>query len=223
MENIGEVIQRISIFFPAFLIALVFHEFAHAWMASRYGDETAAWRGRLTLNPLAHMDPLGTVVFPLISIGMSSGIFFGWAKPVPIDPRNFRDYRGGLFWVAFAGPLSNIVLGFASAVVYALFRKYVPVDFSLHEALSSMLEVLVVINFALAVFNLIPIPPLDGSNMVLSFLNYENTRRFLAFQQYSFFLLLFLMMTGALSVVRYPIMILTNLALTVAAAITGLT
>lgn len=223
MENFGEVIQRISIFFPAFLIALVFHEFAHAWMASRYGDETAAWRGRLTLNPLAHMDPLGTVVFPLISIGMSSGIFFGWAKPVPIDPRNFRDYRGGLFWVAFAGPLSNIVLGFASAVVYALFRKYVPVDFSLHEALSSMLEVLVVINFALAVFNLIPIPPLDGSNMVLSFLNYENTRRFLAFQQYSFFLLLFLMMTGALSVVRYPIMILTNLALTVAAAITGLT
>lgn len=223
MENFGEVIQRISIFFPAFLIALVFHEFAHAWMASRYGDETAAWRGRLTLNPLAHMDPLGTVVFPLISIGMSSGIFFGWAKPVPIDPRNFRDYRGGLFWVAFAGPLSNIVLGFASAVVYALFRKYVPIDFSLHEALSSMLEVLVVINFALAVFNLIPIPPLDGSNMVLSFLNYENTRRFLAFQQYSFFLLLFLMMTGALSVVRYPIMILTNLALTVAAAITGLT
>lgn len=223
MENFGEIIQRISIFFPAFLIALVFHEFAHAWMASRYGDETAAWRGRLTLNPLAHMDPLGTVVFPLISIGMSSGIFFGWAKPVPIDPRNFRDYRGGLFWVAFAGPLSNIVLGFASAVVYALFRKYVPVDFSLHEALSSMLEVLVVINFALAVFNLIPIPPLDGSNMVLSFLNYENTRRFLAFQQYSFFLLLFLMMTGALSVVRYPIMILTNLALTVAAAITGLT
>ncbi|NUM89807.1 MAG: site-2 protease family protein, partial [Bdellovibrionales bacterium] len=182
MENFGEIVQRISIFFPAFLIALVFHEFAHAWMANRYGDETAAWRGRLTLNPVAHMDPLGTVLFPLLSISMGSGVFFGWAKPVPIDPRNFRDYRGGLFWVAFAGPLSNIVLGFLSAVVYALFRKYVPLDFAFHDALAAMLEVLVVINFALAVFNLIPLPPLDGSNMVLSFLGYENTRRFLAIQ-----------------------------------------
>src|SRR3989344_3915841 len=123
--NAAEIVQKIAIVYPALLIALVLHEYAHAWVAKRYGDETSAWSGRLTLNPAAHIDLFGTIIFPLIGIALG-GFIFGWAKPVPIEPRNFRDYRSGLFWVSFAGPLSNILLGFFFAFVMVAFYSYVP-------------------------------------------------------------------------------------------------
>ncbi len=219
--SFGEIIQRVSMFFPPFLLALVFHEYSHAWMAQRYGDETASWQGRLTLNPAVHVDIVGTIVFPLLGIIFPGGLLFGWARPVPIDARNFKHYRRGLFWVAAAGPLSNILLGFLAAFVYAAFHRYVPADFSFYAPLDGMLQFLVLINFALAVFNLIPIPPLDGSNIVLSTLSYENTRKFLMIQQYSFFILILLMFSGAFRILQMPIYFLTHLSLGVAGAVFG--
>src|SRR5688500_17774942 len=97
------IARNILLFMPAFLFALVVHEYAHAWMANKFGDTTSEWSGRLTMNPAAHIDPLGTIILPLVSIASGMHVFFGWAKPVPIDPRQFSNYRKGLFWVAFAG------------------------------------------------------------------------------------------------------------------------
>lgn len=217
----ADILQRVAIFMPAFLFALVIHEFAHAWMATRFGDKTSEWSGRLTLNPAAHIELFGTIIFPLMSIIMGANIFFGWAKPVPINPNQFSNYRKGLFWVAFAGPLSNILLGFASAFALVAFAMYVPKTNGFYEAGLSMLQTLLAINFSLAIFNLIPLPPLDGSNMVLSFLGYNASRKFMEIQQYSFFILIFLMLSGAMSVIRYPIILLYNISLNLAASVFG--
>lgn len=219
--NFAEIIQNIVVLMPAFLLALVVHEYAHAWMAYRFGDKTSEWSGRLTLNPAAHIDPFGTILFPLLSIVTGAKIFFGWAKPVPIDPTRFSHYRKGLFWVSFAGPLSNILLGFFTAFAMVGFRVFVPESFAFYEAGNAMLSSLLVINFSLAIFNLIPIPPLDGSNIVMAFLSYEASQKYMMLQQYSFFLLIFLMFSGALSVIRYPILFLVNLSMGLAAGVFG--
>lgn len=219
--DFASIIQNVVTFMPAFLLALVVHEYAHAWMADRFGDKTSEWAGRLTLNPVAHMDPFGTIAFPLLSIVMGSNIFFGWAKPVPIDPSRFSHYRKGLFWVSFAGPLSNILLGFFTAFALVGFRVFVPESFSLYDGIGAMLQSLLLINFSLAIFNLIPIPPLDGSNIVMSFLSPSASRKFQEFQQYSFFLLLFLMFSGALRVISVPIMFLAKFAMGLAATLFG--
>lgn len=216
-----EILQRVAIFMPSFLLALVIHEYAHAWMATRFGDKTSEWSGRLTLNPAAHIELFGTIIFPLLSIIMGASIFFGWAKPVPINPNQFSNYRKGLFWVAFAGPLSNILLGFISAFALVAFAKYVPESNGYFQAGASMLQTLLMINFSLAIFNLIPLPPLDGSNMVLSFLGYNASRKFLEIQQYSFFILMFLMFSGAMSAIRYPIIALYNISLNLAGSVFG--
>lgn len=220
--DIAKTVQNVVTFMPAFLAALVIHEFAHAWMASRFGDKTSAWAGRLTLNPAVHMDPFGTVAFPLLSILMGSSIFFGWAKPVPIDTRQFSNYSKGLFWVSFAGPLSNLLLGFFTAFALMALRIFVPESAGFYKFGSMFFESLLVLNFSLAIFNLIPIPPLDGSNMVLSFLGYEASQKFMALQQYSFFLLLFLMFSGALKVITIPIIFLANASMGIAAGTFGM-
>lgn len=214
--DIAKTIQNVVTFMPAFLAALVIHEFAHAWMANRFGDQTSAWSGRLTLNPMAHLDPFGTIAFPLLSIIMGSSIFFGWAKPVPIDARQFSSYRKGLFWVSFAGPLSNIFLGLFTAFALVALQKFVPESAAFYMFFFLFLRSLLLLNFSLAIFNLIPIPPLDGSNMVLSFLGYEASRKFMAFQQYSFFILLFLMFSGVLRIISVPIIFLAEASLTIA-------
>jgi len=220
--DIAKIIQNVVTFMPAFLAALVIHEFSHAWMASRFGDRTSAWAGRLSLNPAVHMDPIGTVAFPLISILMGSSVFFGWAKPVPIDTRQFSSYSKGLFWVSFAGPLSNFILGFLTAFALVALRVFVPESAGFYKFGSMFLESLLLLNFALAIFNLIPIPPLDGSNMVLSFLGYEASQKFMALQQYSFFLLIILMFSGALRVITIPILFLANASMGVAAGVFGM-
>lgn len=219
--DFAEILQRIAIFMPPFLLALVVHEFAHAWMAQRFGDNTSEWSGRLTLNPAAHIDVFGTLVFPLLSLMMGAKVFFGWAKPVPINPNLFTNYRKGLFWVAFAGPLSNIVLGFLAAFALVAFYMYVPKSSGYFEAGLAMMQTLVLMNFSLAVFNLIPLPPLDGSNMVISFLNHSAMRKYLVLQQYSFFILIFLMFSGFFAVLRFPIFFLHDTSLSLAASVFG--
>jgi Zn-dependent protease len=219
--DLAQVVQRIVIFMPAFLIALVVHEFAHAWMANRFGDKSSEWQGRLTLNPVSHMDPFGTVIFPLLSIATGASIFFGWAKPVPIDPRQFSHYRKGMFWVSFSGPLSNILLGFFTAFAIVGFTAMVSKSFAFYEGVQSLLYALLMLNFSLAIFNLIPIPPLDGSNIVLAFLSYNASRKYMELQQYSFFFLLFLMFSGAFRILTIPIQFLVNFSLSLAAFVFG--
>jgi Zn-dependent protease len=206
-------IQMLAIQMVPFIMAVVFHEYAHGFIASRWGDPTAKDAGRLTLNPIPHMDPIGTVLFPMINMLTGMNILFGWAKPVPIDPRRFRKYRQGLFWVSLAGPGMNFLLANISAAIFCGIQLWVNPDFYLFEPLVKMAGVSITLNYALGIFNLIPLPPLDGSKMVQSFLSMNATRKYEALSRYSFFILMALLLTGAFSVLRYPIMFCSNLTL----------
>jgi Zn-dependent protease len=170
MDNLDlmKILADLGIFFVPFLFALCFHEYAHGLVARWRGDNTALMMGRLTMNPLAHADPLGTFVLPIAAIAFHSPFFFGWAKPVPVNERNLKG-KNDMFWVALAGPLSNILLSLIGTVllafVYAHFRGG-PAG----EAYVRLLETFLMINMFLAIFNLIPIHPLDGGKVLAPFL-----------------------------------------------------
>lgn len=145
------------------ILSLTVHEFAHAWAAFRLGDDTAQRAGRLTLNPLVHIDPLGTFLLPLM------GIPFGWARPVPVVPSRFRqdvNMTTGMMITAAAGPGSNVLIAIISAVVFGLTARWSPSTLQSIPALSTLLEVTLEMNVALAIFNMLPIPPLDGSRVL---------------------------------------------------------
>jgi Zn-dependent protease len=182
--NIQAIIFNIAQALPGLLLAIVVHEAAHAWMAKRFGDRTAEMAGRLSLNPAVHYDPIGTVVFPLMGAVLGWGIF-GWAKPVPVDYRNFREIKKGIFWVSFAGPLSNFILGTISALLVAIMLTQVPTSFSYYTIVLAMLQYSVLINFVLGGFNLIPLPPLDGSKMLSVVLKGEALRKYEAIAAYT--------------------------------------
>jgi len=149
---------------PLFILSLTIHEWAHAWSAFRLGDDTAASQGRLTLNPIPHIDFFGTILLPLLS-----PIPFGWAKPVPVNPARFRrgvSMAGGMAVTASAGPISNLLLAVAGAVAIGLVYRLAPETRSADSTAMPILTQLVVLNVSLAVFNLIPVPPLDGSRVV---------------------------------------------------------
>ncbi|HZF47400.1 MAG TPA: site-2 protease family protein [Polyangiaceae bacterium] len=152
------------------LLSLSVHEWAHAWSAYRLGDDTASREGRLTLDPLAHIDPLGTFLLPML------GIPFGWAKPVPVNPVRFRrnvSMRTGMMITAAAGPISNIVLAVLATVITALLLRFKPDVLEAYPAVSFLLGVAIQMNIALAIFNLLPIPPLDGSRVVDGLMPYR--------------------------------------------------
>jgi Zn-dependent protease len=163
-----QIIQRIALFMPALFLSLAVHEFAHAWTATRLGDSTPTRQGRLTLSPVAHMDPLGSVIFPLLLLAMGTHFFFGWAKPVQFNPANFSrrfSMRAGSAITAAAGPLSNILLALISALVLRLGLSMgwaVPDAGSTGRMVFQFLEGMFYLNVLLAVFNLFPLPPLDG-------------------------------------------------------------
>tara|TARA_Y100000590_G_scaffold470194_1_gene662674 strand:- start:6546 stop:7223 length:678 start_codon:yes stop_codon:yes gene_type:complete len=203
-------IQSTLIQFVPFMAAVIFHEYAHGAAAYYWGDSTAKDHGRMTLNPGPHIDIIGTIVFPLIVMLTGMNVLFGWAKPVPINPSRFRKYRPGLFWVSFAGPGMNFTLAVFSAAVFSALIRFLDPSFYLYEPLISMTRFSVVINVALGIFNLLPLPPLDGSKMIESFLSYEATRKYEQLAQYSFFILMALIFTGALRVLSYPIIFLSQ-------------
>jgi Zn-dependent protease len=147
---------------PIFLFALTVHEFSHGYIAYRFGDPTAKNAGRLTLNPIPHIDPMGAIVFIL------SGFTFGWAKPVPVVPYYFREYKRGILWSAAAGPISNLILALGFGIIFRLIS--VVSDEQLADILSAFTSYAVIINCALAFFNLIPLPPLDGSKVLFGLL-----------------------------------------------------
>ena len=210
MDN--ATIMRLVTGAPIFLLAIVFHEYAHAWMAKRLGDDTAERQGRLTLNPMAHIDLLGTVIFPLISIFLG-GIMFGWARPVPVNSRHFKDRGRGMFWVSFAGPLANIIL----SIVCAFGLAFIDTQFGNIEGISNPIRLMfqqgLWINLILAVFNLIPFPPLDGSKMVMSFLDYEKAQKFEELGRYSFIFIIILWVTNLFSYLMIPAKIFGSLML----------
>lgn len=145
------------------ILSAIVHEYAHAWAAFRQGDMTAKYAGRLTLNPLAHIDLWGTVIMPLFLLTFF-GAFFGYAKPVPINPYNFKDQRRGIIWVSAAGVMAN----FAIAIVLGLFVRFYPVFF-----LNGFFSLIVMINIWLGLFNLLPFPPLDGSKLLMGLIDYK--------------------------------------------------
>lgn len=173
------------------IFSIIIHEIAHGAVANYLGDSTAKYAGRLTLNPIKHLDPIGSVILPLFLILMikltGGGFIFGWAKPVPVNPLNFRDQKYGSAKVALAGPGANLSL----ALVFGLALRFLPMAY-LTPGLYLMFSYIVYINILLAVFNLLPVPPLDGSHILFTFLPYsmQNLKAFLS--QYGFFILLFI-------------------------------
>ena len=174
------------------IFSIVIHEVSHGAVANYLGDPTAKEAGRLTLNPLPHIDPLGSIILPAILILMNmilpgKGIIFGWAKPVPINPYNFRDQKYGSAKVALAGPAANLII----ALVFGLALRFFPAIVAL-PGLDLMFSYIVYINILLAVFNLLPVPPLDGSHILFTFLppGMENIKIFLS--QFGLFILLFI-------------------------------
>lgn len=160
--------------------SIILHEVSHGYVAYRLGDPTAKYEGRLTLNPIAHIDPIGTLIVPLLSFGIG-GFLFGWAKPVPYNPYNLRNPRTGSVLIALAGPLTNILLALLFAFLYRLSSPIMP------EIISSVLVYAVRINLVLAIFNFLPIPPLDGSKLLLLKISFETYQ---ALELYGFFLIL---------------------------------
>jgi Zn-dependent protease len=200
--NLIETAFKVMKFLVPFLFALSFHEFAHGWVAKMRGDRTAEMLGRLTLNPLAHADLVGTIIFPIIAI-VTGVRLIGWAKPVPVNERNLKNPRVDMFWIAFAGPLSNLFLALIGAIVLGLFSRVYMLDLNAdHPGLLQINDVLrafLAINVFLTIFNLIPLHPLDGGKVIARFLPENVNRRLEEMQGTTNLVLLILFVTGGLS------------------------
>lgn len=206
--EIMSTLLQILVLAPPILLALTLHEFAHGYVAYRFGDPTASAAGRLTVNPIKHLDPLGTLAFFIIHIG--------WARPVPVNPVYFKNPKQDMLWVALAGPVTNLALAVASAllaktvvIIGGFFPENGVVFFNLF-ILMEMLKASVWINLVLCVFNFLPIPPLDGSRILTGLLPNEMARSYLKYEKYGFILILILAFTGVLSKLILPIIGFAN-------------
>ena len=220
MESLVPRRPQIVIQLLAFTLALSVHESAHGWVAERLGDPTARWLGRITLNPIKHVDLVGTIIFPLMLAALGAPII-GWAKPVPFVSRNLRNQRRDPALVGLAGPASNLLLAAGATLLLLVVKAGMP---SFRQLLVAMIQVgsqgapgvaaplifllfsLAEINLVLAIFNLIPIPPLDGSHVVGALLPPRLHWQWVQLDRYGFLLLFALMFTGVLAVVLRPFM-----------------
>ncbi|MCK5332607.1 site-2 protease family protein [Candidatus Parcubacteria bacterium] len=192
----------IAIFFVIILLfSAVIHEFAHGWMANYLGDPTAKYMGRLTLNPIAHIDPLGSILVPLFLIISNFGFIFAWAKPVPYNPYNLRDKKNGEMFVALAGPVSNLIIAFIFGAIIRIM-----IFQNIDSGMISFFSFIVYLNIILALFNLMPIPPLDGSKILFHFMPYsmQGTKEFL--EKNGMILLLVFIIFGGFSLILWPIL-----------------
>jgi len=193
-----ENIKDVPLWIIAFLISAAFHEFAHAWSAYKLGDDTAARMGRLTVNPIPHIDPIGLIFLVLMSL---SGVGLGWAKPVPVNPYNFRHPRRDNMLVSLSGPVSNVIL----AAFFVIFFKLFPSLFRVDNPIGHLLSIFLELNILLAAFNLIPIAPLDGSHIVEALLPENLAEQWRKTYPYGFLILIVLFVTRLLWVILIPI------------------
>jgi Zn-dependent protease len=181
---------------PAVFIGFSFHEFAHAYVANLLGDDTAKARGRLTLDPMSHIDPLGIIMLIIFR--------FGWAKPVPVNPSNFKNRKKGMLLVSLAGPVMNFIIAFISLLIYVLlYSRY---GF-MNRVVYNIIINIYFINIGLGVFNLIPLPPLDGSKILAGLLPARLEYNMYQYEQYSHILLLLLIFTNAINYILNPLFI----------------
>ena len=207
-----ETLQRLLISAPAILVAITFHEVAHGYVAFRLGDPTAKLLGRLTLNPLAHIDLFGTIIMPIMLFVLTEGRFmFGYAKPVPINPMNFKNPRKGMALSAAAGPITNMILALASVIILNLvlapLAGLLP-DMAKETVLKPLLMIFsasVLMNIVLASFNMIPIPPLDGGRVLTGLLPSKQALFFDKIEPFGFIIVLVLIYTGIANLFIMPI------------------
>ncbi|MEW6541287.1 MAG: site-2 protease family protein [Bacillota bacterium] len=182
------------------VIGVVFHEVAHGWMAKRLGDRTAERAGRLTLNPIPHLDPVGSIILPAALVLLNAGVVFGWAKPVPVNPHNFRgDIKRGMMLVSFAGPGSNLLLAAVGAVLLGLLMGLQGIAAVTQTLFGNFLHSLILINLVLAFLNLLPVPPLDGSKILAGILPGRQEWLY-SLEKYGFAVLIVLLVTGAIGI-----------------------
>lgn len=200
------LVQTIAVYALPVVFAITLHEAAHGYVARHFGDLTAHAEGRISLNPLRHIDPFGTVALPLILLAVSKlfggGIIFGWAKPVPVNFANLRHPKRDMLWVAAAGPLSNLLMALFWALMVKIGLSMPGAYFALPLAMMGAAGVL--FNIIIMVLNLVPLPPLDGGRILVSLLPHRLARRVARVEPYGFFILILLLFTGVLGFMLWP-------------------
>lgn len=203
--DIASILHNISIWALPVLLAIVLHEYAHGWVANKLGDDTARWMGRLTLNPIKHIDPIGTVLIPLALLVMGAPFIFGYAKPVPINFNKLRNPKLDMVWVALAGPLTNLALALISTLILWMTIHMPDALRWFAEPLAMMCQASILINVVLFLFNLIPLPPLDGGRVAVGLLPGPWSYQLSRIEPYGFFILIALLVLGVFQTVLGPI------------------
>jgi Zn-dependent protease len=215
MMNELSLLQRIVVWILPVVFAITAHEVAHGWVAKKYGDNTAYLLGRLTLNPIKHIDPLGTIIIPGLLLLTGTGFIFGWAKPVPVDARNFNNPRRDMALVAFAGPLANLLMAIGWALITRLGVVIGMEAISLPLIYTGIAGIS--INLVLALINLLPIPPLDGSRILTGLLPVKWAWQYNRLERFGFIILLLMLYSGVLgSLLAYPMFVVQKLFFSIA-------
>jgi len=219
--DINAIMQGISIWALPVLFAVILHEVAHGWVADQLGDDTARWMGRLTLNPIKHIDPIGTLLIPILLLVMQSPFLFGYAKPVPINWQKLRNPKRDMVWVALAGPLTNLALALLSTAVLMLSVMMPESMLWFTKPLALMCQASIVINLVLFIFNLLPLPPLDGGRVATGLLPGPMAYQLSKLERFGFVIIVALLMLGWLQAIIGPVVMggsqfLINLAFSAA-------
>lgn len=214
--DIANLVSHLIIYMVVLLLAISAHEAGHAWMSHKFGDDTAYMLGRVTLNPVSHTDPIGTLLIPIIAfvLGSMGGALgsiplIGWGKPTPVNPRNWTNYKLANVMVSIAGVLANLILlliGLAVAKLLFMFAGYDPISILGRDAnpIGIFVKNLMFLNMSLFVFNLLPFPPLDGSKILSTFLPASATPILELLETYGFLILMFLIYIGVFAAIIYP-------------------